>query len=456
MQTYGFIEKFRTKFNVKKIPLIGMSMAIIGKKTIVSQDQVFWYLRRPAVESLRASVHADVAIIGGGMAGLTAAQAFAQKGKKVILLEAYYCGSGASGKSSGFITPNGELGITDFISRYGKEGGLAIWKRIQAGVNQIRSNIEDYSLDCDYAKQDSLFVANTQSAVKTILKEHEALLEIGYKSDYIPKKQMHSTLGSKGYYGGITYADNFGISAYKYCQEMKEVLIKQGVMIYEETPVLSFQENQINTLHATVTAQNIIACTDRFLPSLGKLTYELYHAQTFLLISQPLTQEEIKTIFPTQNYMVWDTDLIYNYYRINGNRLLLGGGSVLKTYETYETHNSNYMHRKLTSYFKKKFPQLTIQFEQMWPGLIGISKDIAPLAGRDKNSKSIYYIGGAAGLPVAAGLGLYCADHMIDGADDLKDYFSPYRSFPIGHTLQSIIGTKAAFAISNVIKTNVP
>jgi gamma-glutamylputrescine oxidase len=391
-----------------------------------------------------------------GLAGLTAAQAFAKKGKKVILLEAFYCGAGASGKSSGFITPNCELGLSGFISRYGMEDGKTMWKSIELGLEHIRTNIKQYNIDCDYSEQDSLNVANSPKALKALIEEHNYLAEFGYTSQYIKKEDMPALIGSKDYYGGVTYANTFGISGYKYCQAMKEVLTKQGVLIYEETPVLDFQEHVINTLHGTVKADYIVVCADRFTPTFNKLTQEVYHAQNFLLISQPLTNDEIRTLFPERNLMVWDTDLIYNFYRISGNRLLIGGGSFLNSYSEYETHNSTYMYRKLTHYLEKKFPQITLQFEQMWPGLIGISKDVSPLAGSDKDARSIYYIAGAAGLSIAAMLGNYSADHLIDGADQFKDHFSPYRSFPIHGALQSVLGNKLSFALSNIINSNIP
>ncbi len=426
------------------------------KLTITPQDQVFWYLKRSPVEPLRSNIQADVAIIGGGMAGLTAAQAFANKGKKVALLEAYYCGAGASGKSSGFITPNSELGFEDFVAQFGLDAARIIWKSIASGVEHIRSNIEKYQLDCDYEQQDTLVVANSAHGLKSLIKEHEGLIRYGYASDYVPKEKVQQLLGSSQYHGGITYNGTFGIGAYAYCQAMKDVLIQQGVQIYEETPVIDFGKQRVNTLHATVDAQHIIVCTDRFTPQFKKLTTQVYHAQTFILMSQTLTDAHMKALFPQRPLMVWDTELIYNYYRLMGNRLLLGGGSIVNTYNRYETHESNYMYRKLSNYFKRMFPQVTIQFEQMWPGLIGISKDVAPLCGADKDDESIYYIAAATGLPVAAMLGKYCADHIVDKADHLKDFFSPYRSFPINRVLHTIIGNKLAFALSNFIKLKVP
>jgi gamma-glutamylputrescine oxidase len=228
-------------------------------------------------------------------------------------------------------------------------------------------------------------------------------------------------------------------------------LEQQGVQIYEETPVIEINERKVKTAHATVTADHIIVCVDRFLPDLGLLEKEIYHAQTFLMVSQVLAPEQLKTIFPEKNYMVWDTEFIYNYYRVTGQgRLLLGGGSVFNTFDKHESYHNQYMYRKLTKYFAKKFPNLSIQFEQFWPGLIGLSKDIGPIAGPDKDKPSIYYISAAAGLPIAVGMGTYAAEHIMQGRTDLDHYLSPYRGYFIGRGLQTILGTKIAFGLSNL------
>ena len=69
--------------------------------------------------------------------------------------------------------------------------------------------------------------------------------------------------------------------------------------------------------------------------------------------------------------MTWDTDLIYQYWRIVGdNRLLLGGSTILQTYASKAIHDNTTLCKKLMSYFAEKFPQVTPQFEYMWPGLI--------------------------------------------------------------------------------------
>ncbi|MFA5999341.1 MAG: FAD-binding oxidoreductase [Candidatus Babeliales bacterium] len=421
------------------------------------QDQVLWYLKREAPMPLVADIHVEVAIIGGGMAGLSAALECVKQGKKVAVLEQFYCGSGATGKSSGFITPNAELSLTDFTKRFSQQDAAKIWNFISGGVENIRNNIVDNQFDCGYAPARSLMVASSKSVLKDFAIEHENLQKLGFKSELYDAKKVHEYIGSTGYFGGLAYEDTFGINAYGYCQEMKKHLQLLGVLIFEETPVTSIHDHTIITGQAKITADYIIVCTDRFTPKLNMLSQDVYHAQNFVMASQQLTDDQIHAIFPKEKLMIWDSELIYNYFRVTAdNRLLLGGGDLWTTYASKETHNHDYIVKKLTNSFRKKFPQVAIQFEYVWPGLIGISKDIAPMVGPDKDFKHIYYVAACAGLPIAAAFGKYSAQHMFEGRTDMDSYVSPYRSFPIGGRLQSALGTKLSFALCNVLKQNIP
>jgi gamma-glutamylputrescine oxidase len=427
------------------------------KNSSVPQDQVRWYLESKIVPQCQENITTDVVIIGGGMAGLHAAQAWSKRGKKVVLLEQYYCGSGATGKSSGFITPNAELSFTDFSKKYTPAIAHTIWDFITSGVNDIRTNIQQYGFSCGYVPQDTLMVATTKRALKEFEIEHENLAKFGYKTAFYTKEEVGNYLNSPGYWGGMTYEETFGINAYQYCQDMKNYLQKNGVMIFEETPVVALEDQMVITPHARLTADYIVVCTDRFMPELGLLAQQVYHAQTFLMISEELSERQIREIFPRKNLLVWDSELVYNYLRITSdNRLLLGGGEVLTTYSSQATHDNERMFAKLTRYFATKFPGVTIQFTQMWPGLIGISKDIVPLAGPDKTKPFLYYVSAAAGLPIAAALGRYSAEHMLEGKADLDSYFSPYRPFRIRGALQSLLGTRLSFALCNGMEKVIP
>lgn len=415
-------------------------------------DQVHTYLPSIEVQQLKHDAQADVVIIGGGMAGLSAAQQFRKKGCSVIVLEKNFCAAGASGKSSGFITPDSEFPLHVLGERYGKEKAQGLWEFVGEGVQSIRSNIEDFNIACDYQKQDTLVLASSpKDFVRQIKPEHEMRLRCGYDSVLYQADGLSKVVGSTKYYGGVRYSNTFGINGYLYLQGLKKVLQDSGVAIYEETPAIKLEPNQVTTPYGIIRADKVVLCTDRFIPELHKLTYEIYPIQTFLMVSAPLTDGEIAAIFPGKLMMAWDTALIYTYFRITGEkRLMLGGSHLMNTYAGKEQHGNMRAFAKLQTYFKTRFPQITPQFEYLWPGLIGVSKDILPLAGRDAQDASLYYVGAAAGLPWAAALGRYSADALIDGRSEFDDFFSPYRHFRFGHCSQAVLGTRLTFALSHI------
>ena len=115
------------------------------------QDRVAWYTKDiTKTESLKKNISCDVVIVGGGMAGLSAAGHFKQHGANVVLIEKDFIGSGATGKSSGFITPDSELSLDDIAKTSGFDEAKKIWDFINSGVDFIRSNIQNHSLQCDY------------------------------------------------------------------------------------------------------------------------------------------------------------------------------------------------------------------------------------------------------------------------------------------------------------------
>ena len=101
---------------------------------------------------------------------------------------------------------------------------------------------------------------------------------------------------------------------------------------------------------------------------------------------------------------------------------------------------------------KKKFSDVSIEIEYVWPGLLGVSKDLVPIAGEDKSNSRIYYVAGATGLAWALGLGTYMAEKVLTGRGDYDELFSPYRHFPLDPIMrlfQRIISTPMAFGLSH-------
>ena len=391
-------------------------------------------------------------MVGGGVAGLSCAQALSEQGRKVLLLERGACGKGASGRSSGFVTPDSEMELSDLVRNQGPERAKRLWEFVEGGVDAIRENIERHGIDCDLQVQDSLFLANSPKGLSTVRNEHDARMRVGYASTLYDASTIRSVLQSDECCGGVRYAGTFGINAYLYCQAMRDILLDSGVAIHEQSAVTEIGEGQVKANGFTVRADAVVLCMDRFLPELGVLPNEVYHTQTFLAVSARLTDAMVSAIFPESRLMVWDSDLIYQYFRVTGdNRLLLGAASLLYTYDRKEREVAPRILRKMRAFIRGKFPHVPVEIEYFWPGLIGVSKDLLPLAARDATRPTISFVSGATGLPWAAALGRYMAEKLQSNRSDFDPDFDPRRRFAVGPALQRVIGKPNAFALSHGI-----
>jgi gamma-glutamylputrescine oxidase len=401
----------------------------------------------------------DVVIVGGGISGLSVADRLSDSGLSIGLFEKDTCGSGITGTSSGFITPDSELEFTDLIKRFGKEDAIRLRQHVLTGVRDIQENIKRYSLSCDYTEQDCLIVANSKKAFKGLREEYDDLTKNGFEAKLWDQGELARILKGRGYFGGMSYGGTFGIDGELYIRGLKGILEERGVSFFEKTPVISVREGQIEIRDdrgrdLSIAAKHIIICADRCMEALGIYPEHIYGAKTFLSVSAPLSKQGARNIFPAENYMTWDTDLIYQYFRLTGdNRLLFGASSLLLTYSQGESRRgSRSIERKIKRYEEERFSS-SIPFEEMRMGLIGISKDFLPLAGEHGSIRGLYYVSCVSGIPWGAASGRYIAEKILQGRKDMDGFFRADRKYPLPRFLEKMLPKKIIFMISHAILT---
>ena len=400
---------------------------------------------------LKENISCDVLVIGGGVAGLHAAQRLLESGLKVVLIEKTICGGSSSGKSSGFLTPESEFGPSEIIKKYGSNA-KEIWQIALKGTSLILNNIKKYNLNCDLQQQDGLYLGIGKSGKDKIKNQAIACKQLGYGYKTYNSYELKDIHPTKAYCAGISYPKTYCIVSLLYIQELKQVLISKGVDIYENTEALKIESNIVKTTLGSIKAKSIIVCIDKMKKDFSKAAKNTYHAQTFLAISEPLNKEEIKDIFPKKPFMCWDSNLIYSYYRLTKEgRLLLGGSSALTTYYPKPIRNPIIINKVIKN-FKKKFPHLNkLKFINYWPGLIDITQDIMPIVDYDKENKCIQYVQGCPGLPWAAFCGDYAAQRTAKKRyKDYNKYFGSNRKFLIPFPVQTVISKPITYAISNL------
>ena len=411
-------------------------------------------IKTPYCPTLKEKKECDCLVIGGGFAGLHAALKLSDSGKKVILLEKSICGGSSSGQSGGFLTPESEEDMSQIKKYYGKKKAIIIYKIPLKGVKLIVNIAKKNKFNCDLRKQDSLYFTTKESHIRYIKEEAKFKKKEALHFKLLNKKSLKKVHPGKHYKIALRYPGSYGINSFAYCQEMKNLLLKKGVKIYENTEVMGIEKNTAKTKSASVTAKNIVVCIDKIKTEFHKeFSKKYYHMQTYLAISEPLSKALMKSIFPKGELMCWDANLVYIHYRpIKGNRIIIGGSSPWTTYNP----KANPSPRIIESFIrelKTNFPELKeTKYTHYWSGMLDVTKDLVPIVDYDGENKSIQYVMGCAGLNWATYAGDYAARRVVSPklTEDLSEFTKMGRKFYFSDTFQKIFGKRITFALSHL------
>lgn len=421
--------------------------------------QDWWFttllgVSEPIREPMRGQIKTDVLIVGAGAAGLAAALRFVGSGKKVVLIDKNICGGSSTGKSAGFLTPDSELELSQLLRRYGAKGAKDLWEVASKGVDIMVDHIKKYQIECDLQVQDCLFLGKDASGWKDVQDEVKARKKIGYSSKVYTESEMPSIIGSKAYSGAIRYTGTYGVNPLLYAQGIKQILLDNGIEIFESSEVLSWEGHTVRTHLGSVTADKIIFCIDKPKPEITKYHESVYHAQTFLSISEPLGDDEIAKLFPQGPLQCWDSDLIYTYFRLTGTkRLLVGGGDMLTTYAKNDTTTPRVIDHVING-LKEKIPTIRpLRFTQYWQGRIDMTRDLIPTVLVDPEHPWTHFVLGCVGLPWGTFCGDFAARNVLDDkeldSEKYYRYFSPSRKFMIPLWLEHVLGKRIVFTVNN-------
>ena len=226
------------------------------------------------------------------------------------------------------------------------------------------------------------------------------------------------------------------------------MLVGNGLRCFESSPVVEAAAGTVRTEAAEVRAPIVVLCTDRHGPELDVAVRDTYHAQAFLTVTEPLDEATWSTIFPNGPLLVWDSSLVYHYFRrIGGGRLLVGGGRLFETFSHEKTRSRSF--GDLERYLRARFPALAdTRFTHAWSGMLGLSKDLLPIAGPRPGAPGHFLAICSAGLPWSVLAGRCAADLAVGRPHDLAACFSPARRFNGLGPMQRVVGKPLTWALS--------
>jgi gamma-glutamylputrescine oxidase len=342
------------------------------------------------------------------------------------------------------------------VRRYGAKAAGEIWAAPCRGIDSIVNVVKTYDINCGLLRQDSLFLGLGKGGTAAVASELECRQSVGFTDQRTYNAdQLQEVLGAQGYSAGIRYGGTYGINPLRFLQGLKDLLIDNGMQIFESTQMERLEDHTAYTHAGSVTADHIIIAVDKLSDSISPLAREVFHAQTFLSVTEPLNDRELQILFPSGEQMqCWDSKMVYSYFRLTGdNRLLLGGGTPFTTF-LKDAYNNPGVIKSVIKDFKNHFPGLRdLSFMQFWPGQIDMTRDLLPVIARPPQHPHIRFVLGCVGIPWATFCGSFAARNVLGDADDdyrkYFNYFSNERHFSLPSGLGKVVGKPMFFALSN-------
>jgi gamma-glutamylputrescine oxidase len=390
---------------------------------------------------LCGTLSADVLVVGGGFAGLSAAVHAAERGLSVVLLEARRIGWGASGRNGGQMIPGVRWSAPDLVERFGRERTRNLLSLANLAGERVRSRIARHAIACDLRQ--GHFLAAAKPSHLEAMKRELGLLEnlLGYAGGSIVAPQdVGQHVASKIYHGGLYDRNGGHLHPLNYALGLADAALAAGVRIFEESPVVDLDCNGkvvARTPAGRIEARYGVLATDVEIGALdqrqGRMTMPVAN---YNVATAPLTPDQAAALLPS-GAAVADSRFVLNYYRLSAdNRLIFGGG------ERYSAQPPSDIPAFVRPYLERVFPQLAgVPIDYGWGGMVGVSLNRLPRFGRSGNC---FYAHGWSGhgvvLTTLAGELIADAIMADSGQGDASgfDLFAslPGRPFPGGDLLR--------------------
>jgi len=370
----------------------------------------------PETPAMAGDQRADVAIVGGGFTGLSAALHLAKGSADVTVLEANEPGWGASGRNGGQVIPGLKEDPREIIARFGEKDGQAMVCAAGAAADLVFGLIKEHGIECDGVQNGWIQAAHTQSMLGDLRKRHQDWAKRRANVAWLEPDELAQRMGDGRYLGGWIDKRGGGVQPLSYARGLARAAMGLGARVHGSTPVRSLNQTangwRLETANGALTAGKVILATNGYTDGLWpKLEHTVVPVFSVQVATAPLG-ENIRGKILGGGEVLSDTHRVLWYFRQDGHgRLLMGGGG--SAYESGAVKVYEGLRQRIHSLLPEAGE---IDFEYAWNGKVAITPDhyphlheLAPglLAGLGFNGR---------GVAMATMMGKILADRMLETA----------------------------------------
>jgi len=392
------------------------------------RSESYWLDTAPSFTGAQGAAvegQVDVAVIGGGFTGLSAARALALKGASVVVLEAGRVIGEASGRNGGQCNTGVAQDYSALTASLGADRARAYYQAYASAVQTVVSLVEQEQISCNLQRNGKLKLAAKAMHVEGMARTCELIRrEVDADVDMLSAEQTRSEVNSTAFHGGLLQRNGVQMHVGQFGVGLADAAVRHGARIYQSAAVKDWKANalgyQINTAKGSLQAKQILLATGAC--QHGGLSWyrrRIVPVGSFVIATEQLPKALINELFPGQRAYV-TSRMIGNYFRLTpDNRLLFGGRARFAMSNSTSDAKSG---KVLQAAMVQMFPQLAhVKIDYCWGGLVDMTSDRLPRAGEhDGIFHSMGYSGH--GVQMSVHMGRVMAE-VMDG----KPEANPWR-----------------------------
>lgn len=367
----------------------------------------------PALPRLKGERQADVAIIGGGYTGLSAAHYLAEAGLAPLVLEAGQIGWGASGRNGGVVSAKFRLSFPAIDAAHGRDMARRMHEIAQESVDCVEELVDSFAIaGARFARTGNLKVAHNERSLAAATAEAEWLrAALGDRSvSVLSKDAVREETGSAAFVGGVLTEGVGCLHPLNYVRGLTSGLAGRGVPIFEGSPAVALRRERdgilVETPDGLVRAKQAIVATNAYsdlTPATRAFQRRLVPFRSAIIATAPLSANLAATLL-TARRTYGETRRMMRWFRMVDDRVVFGGRGAFGKQDSEAAFRA--LHRALVGLF----PVLAEQpLDYRWSGLVAMTLDSLPHVGR-LDERLLFALGyNGAGVAAASLMGRYLA-----------------------------------------------
>lgn len=392
---------------------------------------------------LEGEARADVAIIGAGFTGLSAALALAERGRKVVVVEAAHIGWGASGRNNGQVIPTMTGAEPDMMAQRFGDVGARFAQLVSDSADHLFTLVRRLGLACEAEQTGWFQPAHSPGRVKLSAARVEAWARRGAPVSLLDADETARLTGARIWYGGMLNRSGGHINPLAFARGLAGAAIAAGARLHENSPALSLTRTaagwEVKTTRGRVIADQVLMAAngygDMFAPALmPNLARSLVPVLSWQMATTPQNEAVRAGVLPDRQALS-DTHGDLRFCRWDARGRLVSGGALILPFDGV---------RRLKALIGQRlagiFPQMGVpSFDFVWNGRIGMTHDRMPRFHRVEDGLWAWVGCNGRGVALSTALGPVFADAICGTPEaDLPVPLSPVQPYPF-HAMAKLI-----------------